>query len=81
MNFKADRRWLIGIGVVLALLTVLVIASGCAAHVGPSDERGWISWDICGWEGGVAAELQVLALTARLGCTSPKVDEDAGEDE
>ncbi len=50
-------------------LALLIAALGCAAKIGPGD-RGWLEWDICGFEGGVAAELTVLALTARLGCTA-----------
>lgn len=56
--------------IALVLGAALIAALGCAAKIGPGD-RGWLEWDICGFEGGVAAELTVLAMTARLGCTNP----------
>ncbi len=63
-----------------ALAAVVLVAcalalSGCAAKVGPG-ELGWASWDVCGWEGGVAAEFTILAATFRLGCTNPAAEPD-----
>ncbi len=57
------------IATVLALIVLLAALSACSAKVGPG-EHGWARWDVCGYEGGVAAELQVLALVGRLGCTN-----------
>jgi hypothetical protein len=59
--------------IVLAMVVAFALflfLSGCSAKVGP-DEYGWARWDVCGFEGGVAAELTILAMTARLGCTNP----------
>ena len=56
-------------------LLAVAIACGCAARIGPGED-GWLQWDICGFEGGVAAELTILAMTARLGCTNPELVED-----
>ena len=72
-RLELSRGMLILIASVLALIVVLAIASGCSAKVGP-DEYGWASWDVCGFEGGVAAELTILAMTARLGCTNPAAE-------
>ncbi len=54
----------------IVLGTIWISLVGCSAKVGP-DEYGWARWDVCGFEGGVAAELTILAMTARLGCTNP----------
>lgn len=59
-------RWIL-------LLAVALLLSACAAKVGPGED-GWAKWDLCGWEGGVAAEITLLAMTARLGCTNPAAD-------
>lgn len=75
-----SRKFLIGIGIVLALLLVIALGSGCSARIGPG-EHGWVLWDVCGYEGGVAAELQVLAVTARLGCTNPESPPATDEEE
>lgn len=63
--------------VILAILAAIVLAavlSGCSAKFGPG-EFGWASWDVCGYEGGVAVELNVMAIGGRLGCTNPEVDQ------
>lgn len=60
---------LVVIVAVLAAIMLAAVLSGCSAKLGPG-EYGWASWDVCGYEGGVAAELQVLALVGRLGCTN-----------
>ena len=52
---------------VLTLLCMLVLA-GCSARIGPHAD-GWLSWDVCGYEGGVAASVTVMEIGARLGCS------------
>ena len=60
---------------VLALFVVVAVASGCSARIGPHDD-GWLSWDVCGYEGGVAASITIMEVGARLGCSdSPGSEE------
>ena len=54
----------------LSTILIAIALSGCSAKLGPG-EYGWASWDVCGFAGGVAAELQILAASTRLGCTNP----------
>ena len=56
---------------VLALFVVVAVASGCSARIGPHED-GWLSWDVCGYEGGVAVEITIMQAGARLGCTNPE---------
>lgn len=53
----------LAIGAAVLLLTLLA----CSARVGPHDD-GWLSWDVCGYEGGVAASITIMEVGARLGC-------------
>ena len=68
---------------ILATLGVLVLCfglGGCAGKMGPG-EYGWASWDLCGYEGGVASELTVMGTnTWTLGCTTPPAKSDQLED-
>ena len=59
----------LAIGVALILLTCL----GCSARIGPHAD-GWLSWDVCGYEGGVAVSVTIMQIGARLGCTNPGDD-------
>lgn len=68
---ELSRRTLILIAAVLGLIVVLAIASGCSAKLGPG-EHGWARWDVCGFEGGVAAQITLMDAGARLGCTNPE---------
>ncbi len=54
----------------LRILIVACLMCGCSARLGPHDD-GWLSWDVCGYEGGVAFEITVMQAGARLGCTNP----------
>lgn len=52
------------------ILAALLLLPACSARIGPHED-GWLSWDVCGYEGGVAAEITVMQAGARLGCTNP----------
>lgn len=54
--------------VVVVLVAAIAILSGCSARIGPHDD-GWLSWDVCGYEGGVAASITIMEIGARLGCS------------
>ena len=56
----------LAIGVALLLILLL----GCSARLGPG-EYGWMQWDVCGYEGGVAASITIMEIGARLGCVNP----------
>lgn len=61
----------------LALVLVILFGIfGCSAKLGPG-EYGWASWDVCGYEGGVAASVTVMEIGARLGCTNPEATDPA----
>lgn len=63
------RAWVwIALLFVGALIAISLI--GCSARIGPHED-GWLSWDVCGYEGGVAVEINVMAIGGRLGCTNP----------
>lgn len=68
------------IAVVFFLLCLVVILSACSAKLGPGED-GWMRWDVCGYEGGVAAELTVMQAGARLGCTNPPTSTANGDEE
>ena len=53
----------------IALIAVLLC--GCSARIGPHED-GWLSWDVCGYEGGVAVQITIMQAGARLGCTNPE---------
>ncbi len=40
----------------------LLLVTGCAVKAGP------LEWDVCGFEGGVDAEISFMDASARLGC-------------
>ena len=65
--------------VVFLLLCVITILSACSAKVGPG-EHGWMMWDVCGYEGGVAAEITIMQAGARLGCTNPETTQGSDEE-
>ncbi len=67
--FNVPRGIVVLVAIVLLLL-VLLSVFGCSARVGPH-ESGWLSWDVCGYEGGVAVEITIMQAGARLGCTNP----------
>jgi len=50
---------------ILVLLAVLSL--GCAAQIGP-DRWMLAKWDICGWEGGVRFDVEIMAAKLGLGC-------------
>lgn len=54
----------------ISTIVLAIALAGCSAKLGPG-EYGWASWDLCGYEGGVAVELSVMAIGGRLGCTNP----------
>ncbi len=61
------------VGAALAILVAVFLFAilGCSARLGPG-EHGWMMWDVCGYEGGVASEITVLGSNSwRLGCTNP----------
>ena len=62
----------LAIGVALLLIFLL----GCSARLGPG-EYGWMMWDVCGYEGGVAASITIMEIGARLGCTNPAENGDS----
>lgn len=66
-----NRKTFLLILAVAVLFMVVAIASGCSARIGPH-EGGWLSWDVCGYEGGVAVEITIMQAGARLGCTNPE---------
>ena len=53
----------------LVVLAALLSLLACAAKIGPG-ASGWASWDVCGFEGGVSAQLRVMGIAASLGCTA-----------
>ena len=62
-------------------LILTLLLTGCAAQIGP-DRFMVTKWDICGWEGGVAFEVNFMEAGVRLGCTDPipKGEEDEEEE-
>lgn len=60
------------------VLLLVLLLPACSASIGPGS--GWVTWDVCGFEGGVAAEVGVMGSRARLGCTQTVLDEDEDED-
>lgn len=69
-----DRLIGAALGVMLgvSLTALVVLLTGCAVHIGPSPDKGWMSWDVCGWEGGVSSTLTVMGGNSwKLGCTHP----------
>lgn len=56
----------------LRILIAACLICGCSARIGPHDD-GWLSWDVCGYEGGVAVEITIMQAGARLGCTNPEL--------
>lgn len=61
---------LVGAALAIGTAVLLLILLACSARIGPHDD-GWLSWDVCGYEGGVAVEITVMQAGARLGCTNP----------
>ena len=56
------------------VLISLTLLCSCAAKIGPGVD-GWASWDVCGWEGGVSSEINIMGGNVwRLGCTDPKTE-------
>ncbi len=51
-----------------ALILALLLLPSCAMQIGPG-EHGWVMWDICGFEGGAEAELEVMGNALRVGCS------------
>ncbi len=66
-RLELSGKLLVLIATVLALFVIVVVASGCSARIGPHED-GWLSWDVCGYEGGVAASITIMEIGARLGC-------------
>ncbi len=52
----------------LAMIALLLLLPACAMHIGPG-EHGWVMWDVCGFEGGAEAELEVMGNALRVGCS------------
>ncbi len=52
----------------LAMIALLLLLPSCAMHIGPG-EHGWVMWDVCGFEGGAEAELEVMGNALRVGCS------------
>ncbi len=76
-----NRKPFLIVFAVLLIIAVAAILSGCSAKLGPGQD-GWASWDVCGYEGGVAVELNVMAIGGRLGCTNPvNVTPEVGTDD
>lgn len=68
--FNVPKGIVLLFAIVLLLLVVLSVF-GCSARIGPHED-GWLSWDVCGYEGGVAVEISIMQAGARLGCTNPE---------
>ncbi len=51
-----------------ALIVALLLLPSCAMQIGPG-EHGWVMWDVCGFEGGAEAELEVMGNGLRVGCS------------
>ncbi len=61
---------------------VALLTGACAVHVGPTEDKGWLSWDVCGWEGGVSSTLTIMGGNSwRLGCTPPPEAEESVSDQ
>ena len=52
----------------IAMIALLLLLPACAMQIGPG-EHGWVRWDVCGFEGGAEAELNVMGNGLRVGCS------------
>ena len=55
----------------IAMLALMLVLPSCAMQIGPG-EHGWVKWDVCGFEGGAEAELNVMGNGLRVGCSDSK---------